>query len=164
MNYTVIHTGDSKEAYWTKAFEEYQKRMNAFGHLRAIALKPARLSEDPSPSEIEKALEKEADAVEEQLRKNALDGANTLRIALCIEGKLLSSQQLSALFSDAALSGKSNVVFLIGSSHGLSSRLKKDAFRLSFSPMTFPHQLAKVMLAEQIYRAEMILRGSKYHK
>ena len=164
MNYTVIHTGDSKEQYWTKAFEEYQKRMNAFGQLRSIALKPVRLSDAPSPTEIEKALEREADAVEEQLKKNALDGANTLKIALCIEGKLLSSEQLSSLVSEAALNGKSNVVFLIGSSHGLSPRLKKDAFALSFSPMTFPHQLAKVMLAEQIYRAECILRGNKYHK
>lgn len=164
MNYTVIHTGDSKEVYWSKAFEEYQKRMNAFGKLQSLALKPVRLSEDPSPSEIEKALEKEADAVEEQLRKLSLDGASTLKIALCIEGKLLSSEQLSKVFHDAAVNGRSSVVFLIGSSHGLSPRLKKDAFQLSFSPMTFPHQLAKVMLAEQIYRAETILRGNKYHK
>ena len=164
MTYTVLHTGESKEQYWTKAFEEYQKRMNAYGQLKSIALKPVRLSEDPSEGEIERALEKEADAVEDQLKRNGLEGGNTLRIALCIEGKMLSSEQLSVLFSDAALRGKSNVVFLIGSSHGLSPRLKKSSVCLSFSPMTFPHQLAKVMLAEQIYRAECILRGNKYHK
>ncbi len=164
MNYYILHTGESKESYWTSAFEEYRKRIQAYGSLKDLALKPARLSEEPSPAEIEKALDKEAEALESQWKKNRLDGANTLKIALCIEGKLLSSEQLSRLLSDAEQNGKSNAVFLIGSSHGLSPRIKKECVCLSFSPMTFPHQLAKVMLAEQIYRAESIRKGGKYHK
>ncbi len=164
MNYTVIHTGDSKEPYWTQAFGEYQKRMGAFGQLKTICLKPASLSSDPGEAEIEKALEKEADAIEAQLKKLGLDGAATQKIALCIEGKMLSSEQLSDYLASCAVNGRSSVVFLIGSSFGLSERIKKQCFRLSFSPMTFPHQMAKVMLAEQIYRAECIRAGTKYHK
>ena len=164
MNYTVIHMGDSKEQYWTQAFEEYQKRMGAYGQLRSVCLKPAALVSDPNETQIAAALEKEADAIEAQWKKLGLDGGNTQKIALCIEGKMLSSEQLSGYLSNCAVNGKSSVVFLIGSSFGLSERIKRQCFRLSFSPMTFPHQMAKVMLAEQIYRAECILAGSRYHK
>ena len=118
-----------------------------------------RLPEDPSPAQISAGLEKEADLILSKIPKGAW---------FCVftpEGKLLSSEQLAQKLSDVKLSGKSNVVFLIGSSFGMAQRVKDFAdFRLSMSPMTFPHHLARIMVLEQIYRAEAIQADSKYHK
>ena len=113
----------------------------------------------PSPALIEAALSKEADAVRGKLPQGCL------LIALCVEGKLCSSEDLAAFLSESAVRGGSHVVFLIGSSFGLHPSLKAIAAkRLSLSPMTFPHHLARVMLLEQIYRAYQINSGSRYHK
>lgn len=164
MNHTIIHMGESKEAWFRDAFKEYQKRMNAFGGLEDIALKPAKTpGRELSPDEITLALEKEAAEFEKLLSTPKYQ--KSYKIALCIEGKTLSSEGLADLFEKVAGGGKNSVVYLIGSSWGLSERVKSACdLRLSFSPMTFAHSLFRVMLAEQIYRAAGICAGSKYHK
>lgn len=164
MNYTVIHMGEGKEAYYKEAFSEYKKRMNAYGSLESLSLKPSKTpGRELSEDEINLALSKEAEEFEKVLSLPKYQ--KSYKIALCIEGKQLSSEELSRLFDKVATGGKNSVVFLIGSSWGLHERIKSQCdFRLSFSPMTFAHSLFKVMLAEQIYRAAGISAGSKYHK
>ena len=156
---TLITIGKLKEAFYRSAVEEYQKRLKSYGGIQLIELPEVRLPENPSRAQIDAALKKEAEAVYPKLPKNAW---------LCIltpEGKLLSSEQLSEKLASVRISGKSELVFLIGSSFGIAPELKaKGDFRLSMSPMTFPHHLARVMVLEQLYRAESILAGSKYHK
>ena len=156
--------GEGKESYYKDAFQEYQKRMNAFGSLESVALKPAKTpGRELSRDEITLALTKEAEEFEKFLSMPKFQKA--YKIALCIEGKSFSSEELSRLFDKVASGGKNAVVFLIGSSWGLHERVKNLCdLRLSFSPMTFAHSLFKVMLAEQIYRAAGISAGSKYHK
>ena len=118
-----------------------------------------RLPEDPSPAEIQKALATEAAAIREKLPRG---GAV---VAMCIEGKTCSSEELSRRMADFAVAGKTQVTFLIGGSVGLDASLKQQAdWRLSMSPMTFPHHMARVMLLEQIYRAYQIQQGTRYHK
>lgn len=156
---TLIAVGKLKEPFYQTAVAEYEKRLRAYGGIRIIELPEVRLPEDPSPAQIQAALKKEAEAVRQKLPKNCW---------LCVmapEGKLLSSEKLADKFRSVRLGGKSELVFLIGSSFGLDSELKAQGdFLLSMSPMTFPHHLARVMVLEQIYRAESILGGSKYHK
>ena len=121
-------------------------------------LPETRLPEDPSPAEIKKALAAEATAIRQKLEGGAV-------VAMCIEGQTCSSEALSKKLAAFALEGKSKVAFLIGGSFGLDETLKKQAdWRLSMSPMTFPHHLARVMLLEQIYRACQIAEGTRYHK
>lgn len=156
---TLICSGKLREKFYVSAFEEYRKRLGAFCRFQCIELAEERLPEEPSEGEIRRALEKEAEAVEKALPKNAYV------IAMCVEGKQLSSPQFAQLFLDREQSGKPDMCFLIGSSFGMHERLKQQAdFRLSMSSMTFPHHLARVLLAEQIYRAYQINRGSRYHK
>ncbi len=164
MNYTILHMGEGKESYYKEAFGEYQKRMNAFGSLESVPLKPAKTpGRELSQDEIDLALCKEAEEFEKILSQPKYQ--KSYKIALCIEGKEMSSEKLSQLFDKVALGGKNSIVFLIGSSWGLHERIKGMCdLRLSFSPMTFAHSLFKVMLAEQIYRAAGISAGSKYHK
>ena len=164
MNYIVLHMGEGKESYYKEAVNEYQKRMNLYGSLEFIPLKNAKtLGKELSQSEIQVVLEKEALEFEKKLSEPKYH--KSYKIALCIEGKSLSSEGLADLFDKVAGSGKNSVVFLIGSSWGLSKKIKSLCdLRLSFSPMTFPHSLFKVMLAEQIYRAAGIVAGSQYHK
>ena len=164
MNYVILHVGETKESYYKEAFQEFKKRMNAYGSLENIVIKPAKTpGRELSDDEIRLALEKEAETIRAQLSDPKL--AKSYKIALCIEGKSLSSEGLASLFEKAALNGKNTVVFLIGSSWGLHEEIKGMCdLRLSFSPMTFAHSLFRVMLAEQIYRAAGILQGSKYHK
>lgn len=164
MNYVVLHMGEGKERYYKEAFDEYCKRMNSFGSLTSVPLKPWKTpGRELSDDEIRLALEKEAEIFEEKLSSPKL--AKSYKIALCIEGKEMPSEALAQLFDRVAGSGKNTVVFLIGSSWGLHERIKAQCdLRLSFSPMTFPHSLFKVMLAEQIYRAAGILAGNQYHK
>jgi 23S rRNA (pseudouridine1915-N3)-methyltransferase len=164
MNFVVLHMGEGKERYYKEAFDEYCKRINSFGSLTSVPLKPYKTpGRELSPDEIRLALEKEAEIFEEKLSSQKL--SKSYKIALCIEGKTMSSEALAELFDRVASSGKNTVVFLIGSSWGLHERVKAACdLRLSFSPMTFPHSLFKVMLAEQIYRASGILAGNQYHK
>ena len=156
---SLICVGKLKEPFYAAAVAEYQKRLTRHCKLEILELSEQRLGDDPSPAEIEQALAREAAVIEEKLPRSA-----TL-IAMCIEGKLLSSTELSETITRLGATGSSQLVFLIGGSFGLHPRIKEQAaLRLSMSPMTFPHHLARVMLLEQIYRAYQIAGGSKYHK
>ena len=156
---SVICVGKLKEKFYAQATAEYAKRLSRFCKLEILELPESRLSDSPSPAEISQALAAEAALIEAKLPKG---GA---LIAMCIEGEELSSPQLAEKMRQFALSGVSNLTFLIGGSVGLSPAIKAQAdFRLSMSPMTFPHHLARVMLLEQIYRAYQINTGGKYHK
>ena len=156
---TLIVMGRLKEKFYISAAEEYAKRMKAYCNFRVIELPEHRLSENPSPAEIENGLEKEAELILQKIPKGAW---------FCVftpEGKLISSEALADKLRDVKTSGKSSACFLIGSSFGIARRVKDKAdFRLSMSPMTFPHHLARVMVLEQLYRAEAIQAGSRYHK
>ena len=154
-----ITVGKLKEPYLRDAAAEYVKRLGALCTLRIIELPAEPLSQSPSAKEIEAALEKEGARMLEKIPQNAAV------IALCIEGTMLSSEQLASKLQSLAVGGTGSVVFLIGGSFGLSESIKKRSdLRLSVSPMTFPHQLFRVMLLEQIYRALQIGAGAKYHK
>ena len=154
---TFITLGALKEDYLTRAVEEYKKRLSAFAEVQEINLKDERLVTE-SPAEVAEALEKEADRLLEKIP----DGAYT--VALCVEGKALSSEEFASLIENARdTSGK--ICFIIGSSYGLSDAVKARAdLKLSFSRLTFPHQLIRVSLAEAVYRSFTILSGKKYHK
>ena len=156
---TLITVGKLKERYYAAAADEYIRRLGAYCKFELIELPECRLPENPSPAEIQRALESEAASIREKLPRG---GAV---IALCIEGKPCSSAALSRRMAELALNGASQLTFLIGGSFGLSESLKKQAdWQLSMSPMTFPHHLARIMLLEQIYRAYQIQQGTKYHK
>lgn len=155
---TVIALGKLKEKYLRDASEEYIKRLSRYCKLEITELEPIRLSENPSKSEINAALEKEAVLIEKKIPKD------TLLVALCIEGVQITSEQLSKTVEKAQMySG--GITFIIGSSFGLAERVKQSAdICMSFSSMTFPHQLFRIMLLEQIYRAFKIEEGGAYHK
>ena len=155
---TVLCVGKLKEKFYADAAAEYSKRLSRYCKLEIVELPETRLPEDPSPAEIKKALASEAAAIRQKLEGGAV-------VAMCIEGQTCSSEALSKKLAAFALEGKSRVTFLIGGSFGLDESLKKQAdWRLSMSPMTFPHHLARVMLLEQIYRACQIAEGTRYHK
>lgn len=159
LGVTVIALGKLKEKYLKDAVEEYKKRLSAAVKLNIIELSPAPLPQSPSKKEIENALAAEASSIKAKVPSGAY------KITLCIEGKMLSSEGMAEIFESMPLSGKSEIVFIIGSSFGLDESIKKESdLRLSMSAMTFPHQLARVMLLEQIYRATQINSGGKYHK
>ena len=156
---TVLCVGKLKEKFYLEAAAEYVKRLQRFCKLELVELPESRLPESPSPAEVQRALAAEAAAIRERLPKG---GAV---IALCIEGKPCSSVELSRRMEELAVAGKTQLTFLIGGSVGLDGSLKQQAdWRLSMSPMTFPHHLARIMLLEQIYRAYQISAGTKYHK
>lgn len=156
---TLITVGKLKEKFYLAAAEEYAKRLDAYCKFKLIELPEVRLPDDPNSTEIAAGLHKEAEAIEANVPKNAWF------CVLTPEGKELSSEQLADKFRQVKNSGKSAACFLIGSSFGIDARIKKMAdFRLSFGPMTFPHHLMRVMALEQIYRAETIQAGTKYHK
>lgn len=159
ISVTVIALGKLKERSMRDLCAEYEKRLSAFCRLQIVELTPERLSDRPSANEIARALEREAAQIAAKIP------ANAYAFAMCIEGKQMPSEAFSQKLSALAVNGTSNVVFLLGSSFGLQEELKKRAdFRFSMSEMTFPHQLARVMLLEQIYRAFQIESGGKYHK
>ena len=156
---TLLCVGKLKEKFYLDTCAEYQKRLTRHCKFELIELPEQRLPENPSEAEIAAALSKEADVIEERLPKGGV------LVALCVEGKPMSSEQLSDTLSRYGAQGASQVTFLIGGSFGLSERVKARAdLRLSMSPMTFPHHLARVMLLEQIYRAYQIQSGTRYHK
>ncbi len=156
---TLIAMGKLKEKFYLSAAEEYTKRLSGYCNFRIIELPEHRLPETPSPAQITAGLEKEAEAIISKIPKGAW---------LCVltpEGKLQSSEALADTLKQVKLSGKSCACFLIGSSFGIAPEIKAKAdLRLSMSPMTFPHHLARIMVLEQLYRAEAIQAGSKYHK
>ena len=159
LSITLVCVGKMRETYYISAFAEYAKRLGAYCRFDLVELPEQRLPERPSQKEIHAALEKEAQAIRARIPKGAAV------IAMCVEGKLLSSEALARQLAGYAAGGTSKVCFLVGGSFGLDEGLKREAsLRLSMSPMTFPHHLARVMLAEQIYRACTINAGTQYHK
>jgi len=156
---TILCVGKLKEKFYMEAVAEYSKRLSRHCRLEILELPEQRLPENPSQGEIDAALEREAAAIREKLPR----GGSV--IAMCIEGKTMSSEDLAKKLMQFGVSGSSQLTFLIGGSVGLHPALKQQAdLRLSMSPMTFPHHLARVMLLEQIYRGYQILEGSRYHK
>lgn len=159
LSVKVICCGRLREKHYIQAMGEYEKRLGTLCKFEVVELPEQRLGDNPSPKEIEASLEKEAQLFDKQIP------AGAYTIAMCIEGRHKSSEELAKTVENLAVSGKSRLCFLVGSSFGLAQRLKDSADeRLSMSKMTFPHHLARVMLTEQIYRAFMINDGTKYHK
>ncbi len=158
MKIDVICVGNIKEPYLKKGIEEYKKRISAYAELNIIELKEERLDRDPSKADIDKTLEAEGQKILKALPKTSRV------ISLCIEGKGLSSGDFAGLMDGAMDEGGSRISFVIGSSYGLSQEIKKLGYRISFSKMTFPHQLMRLILLEQVYRAFKILKNEPYHK
>ena len=159
MNISIICVGRLKEKYWVDACREYSKRLNGICGFSIIEVDEERIADSPNEANISSTLEKEGRRLLAAVPKGAAV------IAMCIEGRQKSSQALAAQIEELALGGISSIAFIIGGSWGLSDEVKSTArIRLSMSEMTFPHQLARVMLCEQLYRAFSIRLGSKYHK
>ena len=155
----LICVGKLGEKFWAHAVKEYEKRLGGYCKLEIIELPEQRLPQTPSEGEIAQALDREAALIESKIWPGAAV------IAMCVEGKPMSSEQLADYFSRLTVSGTSRICLLIGGSCGQSEKIKqKAALRLSMSPMTFPHHLARVMVLEQVYRALNIAAGGKYHK
>ena len=158
LSVNIICVGRLKESYLRDAVEEYSKRMKPLCKLSVTELPEERVGENPSPAEIRNTITAESDRIMNKL------GKGDYVIAMCVEGRNISSEELSERIESVQLQ-TSAVDFIIGGSWGLSDELKARAdFKLSMGKMTFPHQLCRVMLLEQIYRAFQISRGTKYHK
>ncbi len=158
QNFTVICVGKLKEKEYAALQDEYTKRLSRFCRCEIVNIEEQRLPAEPNQAQIEAALAKEAEAIRAKIPK----GAKTA--ALCIEGEMLSSEQFSSKLEAFSLQ-TDKLCFLIGGSCGLDAELKKEAdLRLSFSRMTFPHHLFRIMLLEQLYRACTIRAGTGYHK
>ena len=156
---TLLTVGKLKEKFYMAAVEEYAKRLSAYCKFRLVELPESRLPENPNPSEIAAGLAAEAERIFAAVPKGAWF------CVLTPEGTEMSSEALADKLRTVKNEGKSAACFLIGSSFGMDASVKKRAdFRLSFGPMTFPHHLMRVMALEQLYRAESIQAGTKYHK
>lgn len=159
LSVDIICVGKLKDAFFEDASDEYLKRLKAYCRVTVTEIKAAALPDDPNVTLINAALEKEGNEILKKIPSSAKV------IALCIEGKLYSSEDMGELFNKVSNSGCSQLVFIIGGSYGLSENVKKRSdIRLSMSKMTFPHRLARIMLLEQIYRGFKINAGEKYHK
>jgi 23S rRNA (pseudouridine1915-N3)-methyltransferase len=159
LKINIVAIGKLKEQYLRDASSEYLKRLSAFCKTTVTELDPDRLPDNPNPSQIDACLNSEAAKIIAVIPNGAYV------IPMCIEGKQIDSVELSVKLQDIALSGDSTICFIIGGSYGLSDKVKQMAnFKLSMSKMTFPHQLARIMLLEQIYRAFKISQGGTYHK
>ena len=155
---TLITVGTLKEDYLKDAVSEYQKRLSQYARVENINLKEERIANEDDARSVERALDAEADRILAAIP----DGS--MRIALCVEGKQYSSEELSSLIRRGVDEG-GKIALIIGSSHGLSERVKRACdVRLSVSRMTFPHQLMRVILLEALYRSFTIIAGKKYHK
>ena len=159
MSVSILCVGKLKESYFADAVKEYQKRLSRLMPVTIIELPDEREPQNASPALCDAVKKKEGERILQKIPQNAYV------IAMCIEGKTCPSEELSRRMADFAVQGKTQVTFLIGGSVGLDATLKQQAdWRLSMSPMTFPHHMARVMLLEQIYRAYQIQQGTKYHK
>lgn len=159
MKITVICVGKLKEKYWKEAIEEYSKRLSKYCKLEIIELPDEKAPETMTKAEEKQVMQKEGQRILKAIKENALV------IALAIEGKMLSSEQLAAQIEKDGVNGVSHIIFVIGGSLGLSEEVLQRADRaLSFSAMTFPHQMMRVILLEQIYRAMKIIKKEPYHK
>ena len=155
----LICVGKLKEKFYLEACGEYLKRLSGYCKMTLLELPEEKLPQNPSKGQIDAALEKEAAAIRAKIP------ANSSIIALCVEGKPKSSEELAGLVRTFEQNSAKHLVFLIGGSYGMHPSIKQEAWvRLSMSPMTFPHHLARVMVLEQIYRAFKINEGSSYHK
>jgi 23S rRNA (pseudouridine1915-N3)-methyltransferase len=159
MNVTIVCIGRLKERYWTEAVQEYSKRLGKYCTLAISELKEEKAPDNASAAEEAAVKEAEGKSILKQIRKEAYV------IALEIQGKELTSEALSERIETLGIDGKSDLVFIIGGSLGLSDEvLARADLRLSFSKMTFPHQMMRVILLEQIYRSFKIIRNEVYHK
>lgn len=159
LSIKLICVGKMRERFYIDAFEEYAKRLQAYCKFELTELAEGKLPENPSERAIEVALEKEAAEIE----KATPAGAYT--VAMCVEGEQMPSEGMAKLIARCEGSGRPRLCFIVGGSYGLAEKIKRGAdVRLSMSKMTFPHHLARVMLAEQIYRGFKIKEGSRYHK
>ena len=155
----LICVGKLKEKFYADAFAEYARRLGAYCKFDCVEIPEQRLGDDPSQKEISSALSKEAVEIERNIPKDSYV------IAMCVGAKQLKSEELADKLNKLAVSGRGRICFIIGGSFGMSERIKQRAdMRLGMSEMTFPHHLARVMLAEQIYRCFKITEGSRYHK
>ena len=158
MKITLACVGKIKEKYLTAGIEEFTKRLTPFCKLETIAISEERMPEDSSPAEKEQVLGRETE------RLLAVIPQNSYVIVLDVKGALISSEELAAKFDKLALEGNSNITFVIGGAFGYTDALRKRADEtISFSRMTFTHQMIRLLLIEQIYRAFKISRGEKYH-
>lgn len=160
QNIDLICIGKLNASYFTAGVAEYQKRLGGFCNFRIVELPEVTIADkNASEKQIAKALEKEGEAILHAVRKGAY------LVALCVEGKQISSEELAELLAQRAGSGAGDVAFVIGSSHGLDERVKRAAqARISLGRITLPHQLARLVMTEQLYRACTINAGMKYHK
>lgn len=153
-----ITVGTLKEDYLREAVKEYEKRLSGFCNVAEVNLKEAKLPNDPSDGDVKRALAEEAKAILSAMPDRSY------KIAMCVEGKQFSSEELASKI-ESAFSASNEICFVIGSSHGLDDSVKNAAdLRLSVSKMTFPHQLMRVLLLEGVYRCMNIIKGTKYHK
>lgn len=159
MQIEIITVGKLKEKYLVDGCAEYIKRIGKFSKIIVTEIQEERLPENPSKAEISICLEKESQKILSKINKKSAI------YSLCVEGKLLSSEELSSSINKFSVEKSSNIQFIIGSSFGLSDKIKNISdIKLSFSKMTFPHQLMRMMLLEQTYRALSIINNGKYHK
>ncbi len=157
-NVTIVTVGSLKEGYLREAVAEYKKRLSQYARVEEIEIKEERINNEDNRAEIEASLNREADKILSAIPKDSL------KFALCVEGKQYSSEELAKLIGEGNDRG-GKITFVIGSSYGLSERVKRECdVRLSFSKLTFPHQLMKVILFESVYRSFTILAGKRYHK
>ncbi len=159
LNVKFICVGKLRERFFQDAFAEYQKRLGGYCRLEVLELSEQRLPERPSQAEIDAALAREAGEILKAIPQDAYT------VALCVEGKEQPSEFMASLVEGRENSGKPKLCFVVGGSFGLSETVKNRAdLRLSMSKMTFPHHLARIMLAEQLYRGYKIREGARYHK
>ena len=159
MNINIICIGKLKEKYWQAAVAEYTKRIGGYAHIQILELKEAKLPKNASEADERQVMEKEGESILAKI------GDNDYVIAMEVEGKMLDSVELSKHLMKTFDVGRSTVDFIIGGSLGLSDVVKRRAdFGLSFSRMTFPHQMARVLLLEQVYRSFKIANNETYHK
>ena len=159
LHITIIHVGTLKERYLVDAVREYEKRLSGYASVNNISIREERLPDEPSEAEISAAVTREGERILDAIP------ARSYVVALCVEGKQYPSPEFSRLLRERMASGASHFCFVIGGSDGLSDAVKRRAdLRLSISEMTFPHQLMRVILLEQLYRAFNIANGGKYHK
>ena len=159
MNITIIAVGKVKEKYLREGIDEYKKRLTRYCNLEIIEVPDEKTPDNASQKEEEQIKAKEGVAILKHVKETSYV------IALAINGKQLSSEELAGQLSNLAINGNSNVVFIIGGSLGLSQEvLTRANYKLSFSKMTFPHQLMRMILVEQVYRGFRIINGEPYHK
>ena len=158
MKITIVTAGKIKEKYLTAGINEFLKRLGSFANVKIVEINEEKMKDNPSEAEKQQTLQQEG----QRLLRQVAEGSYLF--VLDVYGQQLSSEKLAAKLDSLALQGRSNITFLIGGAFGLSEEVRQAAdFRLSFSPMTFTHQMIRLLLVEQIYRCFKINRGEKYH-